>query len=288
MAGLSRLNYGKGADVIAKYASSHSRFLLLALGLVMCLAMYAPGVQAGQDCGERAAPTPQALARGLQLGQRVQEQLESSGASMALVGRIGLNLSEFGQRYSHLGVALRDHVRNRWQVVHLFNPCGKAESEIQAQPVEKFFETELFEYEALVVLPSYASQGRMRNTFMQPVSATAMHQKAYNLIAHPFRTEFQNSNQWILEMMTVALDSTGRTRDRAGAQRWLQAQGFEPAGVRIPNTRRTAARLFSPHVRFSDHTQEEYEKQTYLVVTVESITRFLSQVDPGTVQRLVR
>lgn len=274
--------------MIAKCAASHGRLLLLALGLLICLGLYAPGAQAGQDCGERAAPTPQALARGLQLGQRVREQLESSGASMALVGRIGLNLSEFGQRYSHLGVALRDHVRNRWQVVHLFNPCGKAESEIQLQPLEKFYETELFEYEALVVLPSYANQGRLRNAFMQPASATSMHQKAYNLIAHPFRTEFQNSNQWILEMMTVALDTAGRTRDRAGAQRWLQAQGFEPTGVRIPNTRRTAARLFSPHVRFSDHTQDEYEKQTYLVVTVESITRFLSQVDPAAVQQLVR
>ncbi len=289
MAGLSRLNYGKGADVPgAKNAYINGRYLALALCLFGSLTLHAAGVYAGQDCGERAAPTAQALARGLQLGQRVREQLESSGASMALVGRIGLNLSEFGQRYSHLGVALRDHVRNRWQVVHLFNPCGKAESEIQAQPVEKFFETDLFEYEALVVVPSYTNQGRMRNAFMQPASATAMHQKAYNLIAHPFRTDFQNSNQWILEMMTVALDSTGRTRDRAGAQRWLQAQGFAPAGVRIPNTRRTAARLFSPHVRFSDHTQEEYEKQTYLVVTVESITRFLSQVDPGATQQLVR
>lgn len=274
--------------LIQKNAVINGRFLVLALCLFYSLVLYAPGAYAGQDCGERAAPTPQALTKGLQLGQRVREQLESSGASMALVGRIGLNLSEFGQRYSHLGVALRDHVRNQWQVVHLFNPCGKAESEIQLQPVEKFYETELFEYEALLVLPSYATQGRVRNAFMQPASAAVMHQKAYNLIAHPFRTEFQNSNQWILEMMTVALDSTGRTRDRAGAQRWLQAQGFEPAGIRIPNTRRTAARLFSPHVRFSDHTQEEYEKQIYLVVTVESITRFLSQVDPGATQQLVR
>ena len=271
--------------VISKYVATPCRFVMSALGLVFWLGLCAPAVHAGQDCGERAAPTPQALASGLQLGQRVRDQLESSGASMALVGRIGLNLSEFGQRYSHLGVALRDHVRNRWQVVHLFNPCGKAESEVQTQPIEKFYETELFEYEALIVLPTYANQTRMRNAFMQPASATVMHQKAYNLIAHPFRTEFQNSNQWILETMTVALDNTGRTRDRAGAQRWLQAQGFEPAGVRIPNTRRTAARLFSPHVRFSDHTQDEYEKQTYLVVTVESITRFPGRSRCGSAAR---
>lgn len=244
--------------------------------------------QAGQDCGERPPASPQALERGLQLGRQVRDQIEQSGVSVALVGRIGLNLSEFGQRYSHLGVALRDHVRNTWHVVHLFNPCGKGESEIQTQALEKFYETDLFEYEALVVTPGYANQARMRNVFLNPQSARALHQPAYNLIAHPFRTEFQNSNQWILEMLAMSLADAGQVRDRAGAQRWLQAQGFEPAGVRIPNTRRTAARLFSPHVRFSDHTQEEYEKQTYLVVTVESIARLLTRIDTGATQQIVR
>lgn len=256
--------------------------------LALCTVLCMPAAQAGQDCGERAATSPEALLKGLQLGQKVRDQMERSGASMALVGRIGLNLSEFGQRYSHLGVALRDHVRNRWLVVHLFNPCGKAESEIQIQPLEKFYETDLSDYEALLVLPSYANQARMRSVFMNPVTASVLHQKAYNLIAHPFRLEFQNSNQWVLEMMAMALDDTKQTRDRAGAQRWLKVMNFEPAGIRIPNTRRTAARLFSPHVRFSDHTQEEYEKQMYLVVTVDAITRFMSQVDPKASQQFVR
>ena len=53
--------------------------LLSALCLGLC-----GGAWAGQDCGERAAPTPQALARGLALGERVRDQLERSGASAAL------------------------------------------------------------------------------------------------------------------------------------------------------------------------------------------------------------
>ena len=263
------------------------KLLLFLPGVVLGLLAALP-VQAGQDCGERAAPTAEAMARGLALGDRVRAQLEASGASMALVGRIGLNLSEFGQRYSHMGVALRDHVRNRWQVIHLFNTCGKGDSDILTQPLEKFYETDLFEYEALVLVPGYSAQARARNAFLQASTARVLHQRAYNLIAHPYRTEFQNSNQWILEMMALALDDSGQVRDRAGAQRWLQAQGYEPAGVRIPNLRRSAARLFSPHVRFSDHTQEELEKQTYLVVTVESIVRFLSRVDPALTQATVR
>lgn len=251
--------------------------LLLAFGMAW----------AGQDCAERPAATAQGLEQGLQLGKKVRDQLEQSGASMALVGRMGLNLSEYGQRYSHMGVALRDHVLNRWQVVHLFNTCGTGESDILTQPLESFYQTDLFDYEALLVVPSYAAQGRLRAAFMNPANARRLHQKAYNLISHPFNTAYQNSNQWILETLALGL-STDPMPDRAAAQRWLKAQAFEPAGVRIPNLRRSAARLFSPHVHFSDHTQEEYEKQTYLVVTVESIVKFLSRLDADGTQQTVR
>lgn len=246
-----------------------------------------PMAWAGQDCAERPAATAQALEKGLQLGNRVREQLEQSGASMALVGRIGLNLSEYKQRYSHMGVALRDHVLNRWQVVHLFNTCGKGDSEILTQPLESFYQTDLFDYEALVVVPGYAAQGRLRTAFMNPTNARRLHNKAYNLISHPFNTEYQNSNQWILETLAMGL-ADEPIPDRVAAQRWLKSQAFEPASIPIPTLRRSAARLFSPHVHFSDHTPEELQKQSYLVVTAESIVKFLTQLDATSLQQTLR
>jgi hypothetical protein len=262
--------------------------------LLAALCLCGPA-QAGQDCGERAAPTPQALARGLALGERVREQLERSGAAAALVARVGLNLSEFGQRYTHMGVAVRDHVRQRWQVLHLFNPCGKAESEIMVQPLEQFFEVDLFAYEALAVTPSYALAATLRDVFMNPATTRLLHKPAYNMIAHPFNTRFQNSNQWILEMLALALErgssgsgSGSGIKDRAAAQAWLAQAGFEPGAVRISNLRRTGARLFSPHVSFADHTQDEFDQQSYRVVTVDSIVRFLTAQDAGLSQASVR
>ena len=259
--------------------------LPLCLLAATCLGSTAWG---GQDCGERPAPTPQALARGLALGERVRGQLEQSGAAAALVARVGLNLGEFGQRYTHMGLAVRDHVRSRWQVLHLFNPCGRADSEILVQPLEQFYEVDLFEYEALLLTPSYPVQAALRGVFMNPATTRLLHKPAYNMIAHPFNTRFQNSNQWILEMAALALDTGGTVKDRASAQAWLQQVGFEPGAIRIPNLRRTGARLFSPHVSFADHTQDEYERQAYLVITVDSIARFLTSQDPGLVQSSVR
>jgi hypothetical protein len=260
----------------------HCFWLACALVLTQASAL------AGQDCGERAAPTPEALAKGLALGQRLQNQLEASGASTALVARIGLNLSEFGQRYTHMGVAVRDHVRKRWQVLHLFNPCGKAESEILVQPLEKFYEVDLYEYEGLIITPSYAKQAALRTTFMSPATTRLLHNPAYNLIAHPFNTRFQNSNQWILEMTGLAFDERRAINDRSSAQNWLKTQGFEPGVIRITNLRRSGARLFSANVSFADHTQEEYEKQQYQVVTVDAISRFLAAQDSGLTQVTVK
>jgi len=249
--------------------------------LMFATLLLAGGVYAGQDCGERSAPTPEALARGLQLGEKMRDQLESSGASMALIARVGLNLSEYNQRFTHMGVAVRDHVRNRWQVLHLFNPCGKSQSEIMTQPLEKFYEVDLFEFEAMALVPSQARQAQLRNVFLNPVKAKALHTPAYNMIAHPFNTRFQNSNQWILEMIAMGLDDSQSVNNRAQAQDWLKAQAYEPGAIRIPNLKRTGARLFSSHISFADHTQEEYENQRYQVVTVDSIIRLLGGLDPG-------
>jgi hypothetical protein len=235
-------------------------------------------VQAGQDCGERPAPSGAALAQGLQLGEKVREQLEKSGASAALVARAGLNLSEYGQTYSHMGVAVRDHVHGTWWVVHLFNPCGKAQSELLRQRLEKFWEVELHGFQALVIDLPYEQQALLRALVMSPIRSGLLHEKSYNLIAHPFNTRFQNSNQWILESFTATMD--GSISNRAAAQTWLKAKQYEPGKIRIPNARRSAARLFSAHVSFSDHTQEEYEQQQYLVVTVQSISDFVNRMLP--------
>ena len=257
--------------------------------LCLCWSLgLAPAAWAGQDCGERAAPTPQALARGKALGERVRDQLEQSGANTALVARVGLNLSEFGQRYTHMGMAVRDHVRQRWLVLHLFNPCGKSESEITVQPLEQFFEVDLFAFEALTLTPSYALQSTLRDVFMNPATTRLLHKPAYNMIAHPFNTRFQNSNQWILEMSALALDRSGGVKDRVSAQAWLAASGFEPGTIRISNLRRSGARLFSPHVSFADHTQEEFEQQIYKVVTVDAIASFLKAQNAGLTQATVR
>ena len=53
----------------------------------------------------------------------VKAELERSGASVALIARAGLDLSRFGQLYSHAGVALRDNPGGPWAVRQLYYAC---------------------------------------------------------------------------------------------------------------------------------------------------------------------
>jgi hypothetical protein len=242
----------------------------------------------GQECGERASASLEALAQGLALGERVRDQLEKSGASAAFIGRIGLDLSEYGQRFTHLGLAVRDHVRKRWQVLHLMNACGKSESNILLQPLEKFYAVSLFDAQALLLTPSYSQQALLRTAFMNPVTAKLLHQPSYNLIAHPFNTRFQNSNQWILETSALAWADAGSIQSRVQAQAWLKQKGFVPSSIRISNLKRSGARLFSAHVSFADHTEEEYQHQAYQVVTVEAVEQFLINQNAQMVRLVIR
>lgn len=86
----------------------------------------------------------------------------------------------------------------------------------------------------------------------------------------------------------MGLDDQGSISNRSLAQSWLKTQAYERGTIRVSNIRRTGARLFSPHVSFADHTQEEYESQRYLVVTVDSIIRLLTGLDSGLKQITVK
>lgn len=247
--------------------------------LGMCLAAAGGLVWAGQTCGEKAA-TPDGSAKSARLSAQVLETLEQRQLSFALIARVGVDLSEFGLRYSHVGVAWRDHPKGRWYTFHLLNRCGTGQSELLEQSLEDFFNVELHSYQALIVAPTFPMQVRLQRAFFSPM-ARQLHEPEYNMIAHPFSTKYQNSNQWVLEIMATALAPAGSVESRQAAQDWLKEKGYTPSTIPISLPRRAGARLFSPHVRFTDHTSEEFSAGRYAVVSVDSVVGFLRAQNPG-------
>lgn len=250
--------------------------------LALCLLSLTPlAALAGQPCGELPLDQME-TAKATQLGEKVQDALERSGASLAFVARVGIDLSDVGLHYSHVGVAWRDHPNGRWMTFHLLNNCGTPYSELHEQALSNFYQVKLFDYDALIAIPSLEAQTRLIRAFFSPL-ARKLHQPRYNLIAHPFSTQFQNSNQWLLEVSATAFAPPNAILNRDQAQAWLKANGYEPSRVRIGGGRRLGAAMFSPHVHFDDHTEEEARNNLYLAVTSDSIIRFFTQIDPGMV-----
>jgi hypothetical protein len=251
---------------------------VLALIIVVGALTMPAASHAGQPCGELPLKAADA-GKALKLGARVRDALEKSSAALAFVARVGIDLSEFGLRYSHVGVAWRDHPSGRWMTFHLLNTCGTGKSALHEQPLEDFYRVELFAYDALIAIPSLDVQNKLLRAFFGPM-ARRLHHPEYNLLAHPFSTSFQNSNQWLLEVTAAGLAPPDTIQNRQQAQTWLRTSGYVPSRVRIGAGRRLGAQIFSPHVHFSDHTEEEAHSQQYFVVTSDSIISFFAKIDP--------
>lgn len=228
---------------------------------------------AGRTC-EPWIPTATSVSKGLELGKRSFDLLEASGAEVALIARAGQDLTHYRLRYSHVGFVWRDHPDGRWTVVHELNGCGTATSSLYAQGLGNFFLDDPFRYEAMIMIPDIETQHRLVAMLGGALPQT-MHDSHYNVVAYPFSTDYQNSNQWVLELLASALSKDFVIGDRAAAQNWLRLSGYRPTTLEISSMTRLGARLFKANVAFDDHPFDRRMAGQIDVVTVESIVDFM-------------
>jgi hypothetical protein len=255
---------------------------------LMVLVMMVSGMPAyaGRSCQEIQSD-PVTVQKALQLALRTREALDASGAEIALIGRVGRDMSRHGLRYSHMAFALRDHPKGRWHVTHMLNQCNTATSSLYDEGLGNFFLDDVFAFEAIIVTPAPALQARLMAVAATPLPLV-LHERSYSLIAHPYSTRHQNSNQWILEQIAAAMAPPGEVSNRAQAQRWLRAREYAPSEIRIAPFERIGARLFAANVYFGDHSNEEMQTGRYQTVTVESVIRFVERADAVVQRRVVR
>jgi hypothetical protein len=255
------------------------RFFLLLL-------LFRGPAHAGQFCNQQP-PSPEALRQSLQLAFKTQEVLENSGATVALIGRVGVDLSAYGLRYSHSGIVWRDHPHGRWTVIHELNQCATDRSHLFDEGLGNFFLDSPFAYEALLVILSPDLQQKLVRTLVGPLP-DQLHQPAYSMIANPWKIRYQNSNQWLLEVLAAAFAAPDEVHSRTDAQQWLLRNEYHPTTISLSAVQRLGARLFSANVQFDDHSLADRIAGRYQVVTVESVARFLHHREPQATQSVVR
>jgi hypothetical protein len=235
-------------------------------------------VHAGQACAERPL-APHEVVLSMDLAQRTVQALDASGAEVALVARAGQDLSRYRLRYSHMGVAVRDHPRGRWTVVHALNDCGTAVSGLYYEGMGNFFLTDLYRFEAQLVIPGPEAQAKLARLFATR-TPLRLHEPKYNMLSYVYSTQYQNSNQWVLEALAAAAAPSGQVETRGEAQKWLRSIGFQPPTVEIPATVRLGARMFRANVAFDDHPTERRMAGQIDTITTDAVVRMVRLVDP--------
>jgi len=160
-------------------------------------------------------------------------------------------------------------------VIHLLNRCGTEVSGLYDEGLINFFLDDPFAYEALIAVPNPGAQQDLLRALRSPL-VWRLHQSRYNTIAHPQSPDFQNSNQWLLELL-VAARTKGAVNHRSEAQRHPLMQSYQPETIRIDRLTRIGGGLFKANLTFTDHPLADRLKGEYQTVTVRSVIRFLQR-----------
>lgn len=267
--------------------SSPSRRLMAATVLVLWLvAITSPAAHAGRSCAAPQPPKAQTVERGLDLAGRTLKALDASGAQVVVLARAGQDLSKYGLRYSHLGLAYRQSDGKDgpvWRVLHKLNQCGTAESAIYRQGLGDFFLDDLWHHEAAWVVPTPEVQARLLALLQDEPRAVQLHHKPYSMVSYVWGQKYQQSNQWAIETLALAMTSdlaVGRAT-RAQAQAWLQGKGYQPSTLTIGPATRLGARMSAANVAFDDHPNEKRFSDRIETVTVDSVFAWMPRAGLG-------
>ena len=241
---------------------------------------------AGQNCEPRR-PNLDSMRRDLALAASVAQQLDEmaqrDGTRVLLIARAGQDLSQYGLRYSHLGIAYRDEGalggRGAWRVVHKLNQCGSSQSTLYRQGLAEFFGDGLYAHEAGVVVLKAGIAARLPEQLKDDLLLTTLHEPRYNMLAYPWSGPYQQSNQWAIE--TLAMLAEPSVINRESARNWLRARDYRPTTLQISSLTRLGARVSSAHISFDDHPFGRRMAGQIDTVTVDSVFAWMARSGLG-------
>lgn len=241
----------------------------------LALISLCPVLFAGTSC-ERITPSPLLYVNASRQALDVQKKLNRLQANVVLIARAGTNLSKYSLRYSHVGFAVKNYpgMPGQWTILHLLNECGTSYSSLYAQGIMNFFMDNLYTQDYQLIEPDFATQSRLLQA-LSPTKIKQLHNKNYSIIAYPFSNKYQNSNQWVLEVLAASINPE-KTPTQHAAQIYLHKTGYKPTVIRVDPLSKLGATLFN-HIAFDDHPGSENRLNQFSAVTVISITNYLKK-----------
>ncbi|HZT55600.1 MAG TPA: DUF2145 domain-containing protein [Burkholderiaceae bacterium] len=256
--------------------------LLAALGSIACGAGHAGALQ---FCDHPAALNAAQKDTLLRFGAIIKTELENSGARLALVARSGLDLSRFGLRYSHAGFSLKASPNTPWSVRQLYYACDEGRPRIFDQGLAGFLlgtDDPAIGYVSVVLMPA-AQAGELERAALNNARALQLLNAAYSANAYAWGLQYQNCNQWVVEMLASAWGRIDDDADapRAQAQRWLAAHDYAPSRVEVGNRALIWASAFVPWLHSDDHPRGDLAQRVYRVSMPAAIESFVRSTLPA-------
>ncbi|BDT60500.1 hypothetical protein MasN3_39940 [Massilia varians] len=227
--------------------------------------------------------------RVLRFAGAVKNELERSGARVALIARAGLDLSRFGQLYSHAGIALRDNPGGPWAVRQLYYACDESRPRLFDQGVAGFAlgADAPTRGHISLVFPPDEDAALLEGAALDKRLALALLGGEYSANAYAYGTRYQNCNGWVAELLASAWggaharpDGGAGAHPREHAQDWLRAQGYTAGPVRIPSHWLMFAGQFVPLVHMNDHPLDDIHALALHTSVPASIEAFVRRRAP--------
>jgi hypothetical protein len=148
-----------------------------------------------------------------------------------------------------------------------------AESAIYKQGLGEFFLDDLWRFEAAWVVPAPNVQKALLPLLRDTPQAVRLHVKAYNMLSYPWATRYQQSNQWAIETLALAVAPVAGegTAAREKAQAWLRLRDYQPTVLNLDALTRLGARVTRANVAFDDHPDDKRYSGHIETVTVDSV-----------------
>lgn len=241
------------------------------------LIAWAGSAQAGRSC-ESKPLTAETMKKSLDLALNTAKALDAeykkNGTKVVLLAREGQDLSKYDLKYSHYGWAYRTP-EGPWRVAHKLNECGTAGGHIYRQGLGEFFLDDMWSYTAGIQVPTPAVQKALWSFLTQP-TVLRLQSEPYSMVSYAWGQKYQQSNQWATETLAAAM-SPANIQNRAQAQSWLQAQGYEPSVLIIRAFSRLGGRMTAANIAFDDHPNDKRYASRIETVTVDSVSNWLQR-----------
>lgn len=217
--------------------------------------------------------------------KRVERELASCGARVAILARMGRPLEEIpaGMRFTHVAFAVYSQIRTAdgrivpgYAIHNLYQMDGAPDRSqlVLDFPVDLF--AGVAKLEAGVLIPSPELQARLLQVIGSPVYA-ALHEPAYSVIASPFALGRQNCTEFVLDVVNAAIyGQSDPAYLKEVSTRYFTAQPVDVNPFKL-----LLGSMFSREVSTADQTGPP----PAVTATFERIADYLQQYDVGS-QRL--